>query len=115
MSDTMSKTLLSLRGVTKNFAEVEALKHIDLEIHSGEIVGLVGSNGAGKTTLLRLMAGVYTPSNGRVELSNGRPVEEMRQVGTGCDLSSPGDHIESDPARSGPTRVPDQDGETQAR
>ena len=75
----MPETLLSLRGVTKNFAEVEALKRIDLEIHSGEIVGLVGSNGAGKTTLLRLMAGVYTPSNGRVELSNGRPVEEMRQ------------------------------------
>ncbi|MBT6527431.1 MAG: ABC transporter ATP-binding protein [Euryarchaeota archaeon] len=75
----MSTTLLSIRGVTKSFAEVEALKKIDLDIHSGEIVGLVGSNGAGKTTLLRLMAGVYKPSNGRVELSNGKPVEEMRQ------------------------------------
>ena len=74
----MSTTLLSIRGVTKSFAEVEALKKIDLDIHSGEIVGLVGSNGAGKTTLLRLMAGVYKPSNGRVELSNGKPVEEMR-------------------------------------
>ena len=74
----MSTTLLSIRGVTKSFAEVEALKKIDLDIHSGEIVGLVGSNGAGKTTLLRLMAGVYKPSNGRVELSNGKPVEDMR-------------------------------------
>ena len=74
----MTTTLLSIRGVTKSFAEVEALKKIDLDINSGEIVGLVGSNGAGKTTLLRLMAGVYKPSNGRVELSNGKPVEEMR-------------------------------------
>ena len=55
----MPESLLSIQGVTKNFAEVQALHEINLEIHSGEIVGLVGSNGAGKTTLLRLMAGVY--------------------------------------------------------
>ena len=62
----MAETLLSLRGVTKKFTEVEALTEIDLDIHSGEIVGLVGSNGAGKTTLLRLMAGVYSPTTGSV-------------------------------------------------
>ena len=65
----MVKSLLSIRDVTKNFAEVEALQNISLEIYSGEIVGLVGSNGAGKTTLLRLMAGVYKPTSGTVVLS----------------------------------------------
>ncbi len=74
----MPKSLLSIQGVTKNFAEVEALHEINLEIYSGEIVGLVGSNGAGKTTLLRLMAGVYKPSSGTVNLSNGEPVTTMR-------------------------------------
>ncbi len=74
----MQKSLLSIQGVTKNFAEVEALQGISLEIYSGEIVGLVGSNGAGKTTLLRLMAGVYKPTNGTVVLSNGEPVANMR-------------------------------------
>lgn len=74
----MPKSLLSIQGVTKNFAEVEALHEINLEIYSGEIVGLVGSNGAGKTTLLRLMAGVYKPSSGAVNLSNGEPVTTMR-------------------------------------
>ena len=74
----MSKSLLSIQGVTKNFAEVKALHEINLEIYSGEIVGLVGSNGAGKTTLLRLMAGVYKPSSGTVNLSNGEPVTTMR-------------------------------------
>ena len=74
----MAKSLLSIRDVTKNFAEVEALQNISLEIYSGEIVGLVGSNGAGKTTLLRLMAGVYKPTSGNVVLSNGEPVMNMR-------------------------------------
>tara|TARA_B110000483_G_scaffold31235_2_gene37905 strand:+ start:2330 stop:3175 length:846 start_codon:yes stop_codon:yes gene_type:complete len=78
MRDFMPKSLLSIQGVTKNFAEVEALHEINLEIYSGEIVGLVGSNGAGKTTLLRLMAGVYKPSSGTVNLSNGEPVTTMR-------------------------------------
>ena len=44
----MVESLLSIREVTKNFADVEALQKISLEIYSGEIVGLVGSNGAGK-------------------------------------------------------------------
>lgn len=74
----MAKSLLSIRDVTKNFSEVEALQNISLEIYSGEIVGLVGSNGAGKTTLLRLMAGVYKPTSGTVVLSNGEPVMNMR-------------------------------------
>jgi sodium transport system ATP-binding protein len=74
----MRKSLLSIQGVTKNFAEVMGFDEINLEIYSGEIVGLVGSNGAGKTTLLRLMAGVYKPSSGTVNLSNGEPVTTMR-------------------------------------
>jgi sodium transport system ATP-binding protein len=75
----MPKSLLSIQEVSKNFAEIEALQGISLEIYSGEIVGLVGSNGAGKTTLLRLMAGVYKPTSGSVNLSNGQPVTSMRQ------------------------------------
>ena len=75
----MPKSLLSIQEVSKNFAEIEALQGISLEIYSGEIVGLVGSNGAGKTTLLRLMAGVYKPTSGSVNLSNGQSVTSMRQ------------------------------------
>lgn len=75
----MPKSLLSIQEVSKKFAEIEALQGISLEIYSGEIVGLVGSNGAGKTTLLRLMAGVYKPTSGSVNLSNGQAVTSMRQ------------------------------------
>ena len=74
----MSDTLLSLRGVSKSFEEVEALRDINFDIKSGEIVGLVGSNGAGKTTLLRLMSGVYLPSEGKISLASGEDVSKMR-------------------------------------
>ena len=76
----MTEKLLSITGVAKHFDEIEALSHIDLDIHSGEVVGLVGSNGAGKTTLLRLMAGVYTPTKGSVTLKDGSDVTQMRHL-----------------------------------
>ena len=74
----MAKTLLTLAGVGKSFKEVEALTKVDLEITSGQVVGLVGGNGAGKTTLLRLMAGVMEPSKGSILFQN-KPVSSMRE------------------------------------
>ena len=71
--------LLSISNVSKSFGDLVALDQINLEIRSGEVVGLVGSNGAGKTTLLRLMAGVYLPTSGNVSLPDGQPVDKMRQ------------------------------------
>ena len=74
----MESELLRLSGVAKYFGEVEALRYVDLEITSGQVVGLVGGNGAGKTTLLRLMAGVIEPTNGEVMFRNS-PVSGMRR------------------------------------
>ncbi len=45
-----------------------ALKGVDLDVHGGEIVGLVGVNGSGKSTLLRIIAGIYRPSAGEVSV-----------------------------------------------
>jgi len=73
----MGQTLLTLTNVAKSFKEVEALIKVDLEIHSGQVVGLVGGNGAGKTTLLRLMAGVMEPTKGTIYFQNN-PVSSMR-------------------------------------
>ena len=74
----MEDQLLKLTGVAKYFGEVEALRYVDLDIQSGQVVGLVGGNGAGKTTLLRLMAGVIEPTSGSVMFRNS-PVAGMRE------------------------------------
>lgn len=74
----MGGPLLTLTGVAKSFGEIEALTLVDLEIYSGQVIGLVGGNGAGKTTLLRLMAGVMEPTNGTI-LFGSKPVSLMRQ------------------------------------
>ena len=73
----MNRSLLTLSGVAKRFDDVEALIHVDLEINSGQVIGLVGGNGAGKTTLLRLMAGVMEPTAGTI-LFEGEKVSSMR-------------------------------------
>lgn len=59
--------ILSLRGVSKKFGAVSALTDIDLDIHAGEVVALVGDNGAGKSTLVKVLAGVHEQTSGTVE------------------------------------------------
>src|SRR4051812_922728 len=67
------RLVLSLRGVSKNFGAVSALTDIELDVHAGEVVALVGDNGAGKSTLVKLLAGVHQPSAGEITF-DGRPV-----------------------------------------
>jgi D-xylose transport system ATP-binding protein len=69
----VSQPLLALRGVSKSFGPVEALKEVDFELAAGEVVGLVGDNGAGKSTLVKAMAGVQPADDGEAYFE-GRPV-----------------------------------------
>ncbi len=57
---------LKIENVSSNYGRIKALKGIDLEIHAGELVALVGANGAGKTTLLRVISGVQPIASGRL-------------------------------------------------
>ena len=59
--------LLSLRGISKNFGAVSALTDIDLDVHAGEVVALVGDNGAGKSTLVKILSGVHQPTSGSIQ------------------------------------------------
>jgi len=65
--------LLELRGVTAGYGRSAALHGIDLEVHEGEAVALLGANGAGKTTTLRVISGTVSPTAGSLSFL-GRPL-----------------------------------------
>lgn len=62
----MSDVLLSCQGLTMKFGGVVALDQLDLDIHRGEVLGLLGPNGSGKTTSFNVVTGVYMASGGRL-------------------------------------------------
>ncbi|MER6978330.1 ATP-binding cassette domain-containing protein [Streptomyces carpinensis] len=69
--------VLALRGVSKRFGAVQALTDVELEVHAGEVVALVGDNGAGKSTLVKTIAGVHPIDDGVIEWE-GSPVTVNR-------------------------------------
>src|SRR4051794_19912358 len=58
--------LVRLRGVTASYGDVPALRRVDLDVHRGEVVAVMGRNGAGKSTLLAVLAGLRDPDAGVV-------------------------------------------------
>jgi ABC-2 type transport system ATP-binding protein len=60
--------VLELRGFQKTYRGTPAVKHLDLAVGPGEILGLVGPNGAGKTTTLRALAGIIRPTAGTIRI-----------------------------------------------
>jgi len=58
--------MLELRGVSKRFGSVEALKEVDFQVQDGEVMALVGDNGAGKSTLIKGVAGIYSIDEGEI-------------------------------------------------
>ncbi len=60
-----SPVMIRAEGLTRRFGELTAVDALDLEIHAGEIFGMVGPDGAGKTTTLRMLSGLLDPTAGR--------------------------------------------------
>ncbi|PJI94784.1 ATP-binding cassette domain-containing protein [Luteimicrobium subarcticum] len=84
-SASKQNLVLSLRGITKRFGAVQALTDVDLDVHEGEVVALVGDNGAGKSTLVKVMAGVHPQDEGTITF-DGKPARigtpaESRDLG----------------------------------
>ncbi|MDX0858008.1 ATP-binding cassette domain-containing protein [Sinorhizobium medicae] len=69
----MTTPIIECRNLQKWYSGVHALKNVDLTIHPGETVGLVGDNGAGKSTLIKILSGVHHQDSGEV-LIEGRKV-----------------------------------------
>ena len=62
------EVILSVEGISKRFGAVVALERVDLQLHRGEVLGLVGDNGAGKSTLVKILCGFQQPDTGRILL-----------------------------------------------
>ncbi|QDG76459.1 ABC transporter ATP-binding protein [Labrenzia sp. PHM005] len=62
-----------VRGVSKTYGDVEALKNLSLEFPRGQLTSLLGPSGCGKTTLLKIIAGLLDANSGEIEV-NGKPV-----------------------------------------
>jgi ribose transport system ATP-binding protein len=63
---------LSLAGISKTYPGVTALDRVSLQVHPGEVIGLVGENGAGKSTLMKILGGVEAPSSGQIHIDGAR-------------------------------------------
>ena len=59
-------TLLALRGITKTFGPVRALRSVDLDIPAGKVTALIGDNGAGKSSLIKTVSGLWPPDHGEI-------------------------------------------------
>ncbi len=75
--------MLELEGISKQFGAVEALKEVNFEVHTHEVVALVGDNGAGKSTLVKTIAGTHQPDTGVIrfdgeEVQISTPAEATR-------------------------------------
>ncbi|ROP58547.1 ATP-binding cassette domain-containing protein [Curtobacterium sp. ZW137] len=84
MSDEQ-REVLSISGVGKDFGAVRALRDIDLTVHAGEIVALLGDNGAGKSTLMNIICGSNTADHGEI-LVSGQPMSglaDAKRLGVG--------------------------------
>lgn len=69
--------LLEVKGLSKAFGGLQAVKDVSFTLEKGEILGIIGPNGAGKTTLFNLIAGVYRPDAGTV-LFKGEDITGLR-------------------------------------
>ena len=84
MTEDKNKYILSINGMSKSFGRNKVLKHIDLNVKPGTIMGLMGENGAGKSTMMKCLFGTYQKDEGTIIL-DGREV----------DFSGPKDALEN--------------------
>ncbi|MEM7111136.1 MAG: ATP-binding cassette domain-containing protein [Chloroflexota bacterium] len=79
-------SLLQTHHLAKKYGSVTALDSVSLTLQAGEVVGLAGRNGAGITTLIKVLAGLLTPDQGRVEFDGRRLVANQQTVAAGMSI-----------------------------
>jgi ABC-2 type transport system ATP-binding protein len=89
--------IIEVKGISKNFGDVQALKNVNLSIESGEFFGCFGPNGAGKTTLLKILSGQLESSNGSARILEidvlAKPIEVKKAIGIVPEVESPPSYL----------------------
>ena len=83
----MRETMIEMRGISKAFPGVQALRDCSLEVYQGEVHALLGENGAGKSTLIKILGGIYQPDTGMIRIDGKEVkmagVQEAQETGIG--------------------------------
>ena len=86
------ENVIEAKELTKNYGELVAVDHIDLEVVGGEIFGFLGPNGAGKTTTVRMLTGIIRPTHGMVSIAGfdllRNPIKAKEVMGVVPELSN---------------------------
>jgi len=77
----MTGPIVEIQGVSFSYSEQRVLQDVNLTVHRGDFVAMIGPNGGGKTTLLRLMLGLLKPERGTIRVLGRPPAEASRRLG----------------------------------
>jgi ABC-2 type transport system ATP-binding protein len=80
MTDEVGAVAISVRGLSKSFGEIEAVRGVSFEVGSGEVFGFLGPNGAGKTTTINMLCTLSAPSSGAASVSGFDVVNQRDDV-----------------------------------
>ncbi|MEW6506327.1 MAG: ABC transporter ATP-binding protein [Bacteroidota bacterium] len=74
----MSEQIIEVRGLTKKFKNITAVKDLDLNVYRGDVFGFLGPNGAGKSTTIRMLLSLIKPTSGSIKIF-GKSIKERRE------------------------------------
>ena len=71
---------IKVKGLSKSYSDIEALKNLSMEIEAGTLFGILGPNGAGKSTLIKILATLIEPDSGEVLINNINLIKNSRKI-----------------------------------
>lgn len=77
----MKPYAIEIEGLSFSYDDTEVLRDVNLKLHQGEFLGIIGPNGGGKTTLLKLMIGLLRPDRGSIKILGKSPKEVRHRIG----------------------------------
>ena len=72
--------MIKVKGLSKNYGSVEAVKSISFDLNDGEVIGFLFANGAGKTTTLKMMTGYLVPTEGSITVNGLDIIDDTHEI-----------------------------------